>query len=71
MNMRISKMKNRTLVHETPEKTGAEGHHFTKETLRQKIEKEAYELYESRGRIHGLDLDDWLQAEKMVAEGGK
>jgi len=23
----------------------------------------AYEIYESRGRIDGADLDDWLQAE--------
>lgn len=28
------------------------------------IEKKAYELYEKRGRQHGLDWEDWLEAEK-------
>jgi Protein of unknown function (DUF2934) len=27
------------------------------------IQVRAYELYERRAREHGLDLDDWLQAE--------
>jgi Protein of unknown function (DUF2934) len=26
----------------------------------------AYELYEQRGREHGRDLDDWLQAEREL-----
>jgi hypothetical protein len=26
----------------------------------------AYELYEARGCIHGWDLDDWLDAERIV-----
>jgi hypothetical protein len=26
----------------------------------------AYELYEERGRTHGHDLDDWLQAEREL-----
>ncbi len=29
----------------------------------------AYELFESRGRVHGCDLDDWLNAEKIVLAG--
>jgi hypothetical protein len=28
------------------------------------IARRAYELYEARGREHGHDLDDWLQAER-------
>ena len=28
----------------------------------------AYELFEERGRTHGHDLDDWLQAESEVLE---
>lgn len=28
------------------------------------IARRAYELYEQRGRDHGHDLDDWLQAER-------
>ena len=31
--------------------------------LEERIRVRAYELYESRGREHGHDLDDWLQAE--------
>jgi hypothetical protein len=30
------------------------------------IERRAYELYESRGREDGRDLDDWLEAEREV-----
>jgi hypothetical protein len=26
----------------------------------------AYELFESKGCIHGCDLDDWLNAERIV-----
>ena len=35
-------------------------------TRHEMIEKKAYELYEKRGREHGKDLDDWLEAEKIV-----
>lgn len=27
----------------------------------------AYELYERRGRADGLDVDDWLKAEELIA----
>lgn len=27
------------------------------------VARRAYEIFESRGRIDGADLDDWLQAE--------
>ncbi len=30
------------------------------------VAKVAYELYEKRGKIHGHDLADWLQAEMIV-----
>ncbi len=30
------------------------------------VAKVAYELYEKRGRIHGHDMEDWLQAETIV-----
>ncbi|HXG31077.1 MAG TPA: DUF2934 domain-containing protein [Thermodesulfobacteriota bacterium] len=35
-------------------------------TLHEMIEKKAYEIYEKRGREHGRDLDDWLEAERIV-----
>lgn len=34
--------------------------------LRKQIERKAYELYEKRGWIHGLDVGDWLEAERLV-----
>jgi hypothetical protein len=36
------------------------------EKVREMIAKKAYELYEQRGREHGYDLYDWLEAEKFV-----
>ena len=35
-------------------------------SLREEIEKVAYELYVRRGMTHGVDLEDWLQAERLV-----
>lgn len=26
----------------------------------------AYELFERRGRMHGYDLEDWIEAERIV-----
>jgi NADPH-dependent 2,4-dienoyl-CoA reductase/sulfur reductase-like enzyme len=34
--------------------------------LREMVEKKAYEIYQKRGRGHGKNLDDWLEAEKIV-----
>lgn len=36
------------------------------DTLHEMIKKKAYEIYEKRGREHGKDLDDWLEAESIV-----
>ena len=36
------------------------------EVLRQRIAETAYELYHKRGESHGQDLDDWLEAERLV-----
>lgn len=36
------------------------------ELLRQRIDEKAHELYECRGCCHGRDLDDWLEAERLV-----
>jgi Protein of unknown function (DUF2934) len=32
------------------------------------IAERAYEIYESRGRVDGDDLDDWLQAERDLKQ---
>jgi hypothetical protein len=34
--------------------------------LYEMIEKKAYELYEERGGEHGKEMDDWLEAERIV-----
>ena len=34
--------------------------------LLQRIAEKAYELYECRGCCHGRDLEDWLEAERLV-----
>lgn len=45
-------------------------------SLRDEITKLAYELYEKKGRRHGCDFEDWLEAEIIVmlryqrSEGG-
>ena len=36
--------------------------------LNEEIAKVAYDLYEKRGKSNGNDLDDWVKAEKIVAE---
>jgi hypothetical protein len=32
----------------------------------EEIARRAYEIFEHRGRVHGYDLDDWLQAEREL-----
>lgn len=34
--------------------------------LHEEIAKLAYEIFEREGRVHGRDLDHWLQAERIV-----
>lgn len=37
-----------------------------RDDLNSEIAKIAYELHEKRGEKHGHDLQDWLEAEKIV-----
>ncbi len=37
--------------------------------IHQSIEKKAYELFEQRGYSHGNDVNDWLEAERIVNQG--
>jgi hypothetical protein len=37
-------------------------------SLHDEIAKVAHELYEKSGRIHGRDLDNWINAERIVME---
>lgn len=38
-------------------------------SMREMIEKRAYELFLERGGVHGYHMEDWLQAEKEIASG--
>jgi hypothetical protein len=37
-----------------------------KKNIYEEIARVAHDLYEKRGRAHGYDLHDWLDAEKIV-----
>jgi hypothetical protein len=39
-----------------------------KKGLHDEIARVAYELYKKRGMARGRDLEDWLEAEKIVME---
>ncbi|OGF51164.1 MAG: hypothetical protein A2044_06050 [Candidatus Firestonebacteria bacterium GWA2_43_8] len=39
---------------------------ISKEKLLKEIEKKAYDLFLKRKGEHGSDLNDWLEAEKIV-----
>jgi len=36
------------------------------QTIHERIAERAYELFQQRGQSHGSDLDDWLEAERIV-----
>ena len=35
---------------------------------KEEIRGRAYEVYEARGRRHGQDVDDWITAERELAQ---
>jgi hypothetical protein len=39
---------------------------FRDRALSERIAQKAYELYLKRGQIDGYDVQDWLEAEKLV-----
>lgn len=42
--------------------------HISLEEVRNRIATKAYELYQQYGCRDGRDLDDWLEAERIVAK---
>jgi hypothetical protein len=40
-----------------------------KQDQKERIKRTAYAIYEKRGYAHGYDLQDWLEAEKIVQNG--
>jgi len=41
---------------------------ISREEFMQLVHKKAYEIYEKRGCQSGNDLEDWLNAERLVKE---
>jgi len=39
--------------------------------LYEEIEMIAYEIWEKSGRVHGKDIDHWLEAERIVLARGE
>jgi len=44
-----------------------QGKQVTRTPTAEEIQLRAYEMYVGRGGIHGLDTDDWLQAERELS----
>jgi len=44
-----------------------QGKQVTRTPTAEEIQLRAYEIYVERGGIHGLDTDDWLQAERELS----
>lgn len=40
-----------------------------REEYARRVAIKAYELFERRGYRHGADVEDWLQAERLIQEG--
>ena len=53
---------------ETAELTALQNEPLSQPLLQERISLRAYQLFASRGYVHGLDLQDWLQAEQQVLQ---
>lgn len=40
-----------------------------KDEIERLIREQAYRLFEQRGYVDGADVDDWLEAERIVTKG--
>ncbi len=60
-NTKSSKQRAETSLRTTTGAVGNVPDHVT-------IMRRAYEIHVERGRLHGHDLDDWLQAEHEILE---
>ena len=58
----------RTMRKENPVQAEPAGASLVAETFRQRVAERAYELFLKSGQSQGHDLDDWLEAERLVAE---
>ncbi len=54
--------------HKTVQKPSSGGNQQHDEEFYAGVARKAYELFEQRGGEHGHDVDDWLEAERLVTE---
>ncbi|MEW6143518.1 MAG: DUF2934 domain-containing protein [Thermodesulfobacteriota bacterium] len=54
------------MAKETKPKTSRMRKKVDERSIRDIIERKAYEIFEQRGRQPGKELDDWLEAERIV-----
>lgn len=38
----------------------------TDDQLEEQVAEQAFQIFESRGRVHGFDKEDWFQAKSLV-----
>jgi hypothetical protein len=70
--MNVVKIKKTTVVARAKSAPSQEGkNNFFSDKMKEEIAKKAYELYASRGYSGNRDLDDWLEAEKIVSQERK
>jgi hypothetical protein len=53
----------------SPAETGRQSIHGSNEDYGDRVAQRAYELYLARGGADGQDFDDWLAAERELANG--
>ena len=54
--------------YKTVQKPSSGGNQQHDEPFYARVATKAYELFEQRGGEHGHDVDDWLEAERLVVE---
>lgn len=59
------------MAKKTTPKTAGRKRKADQKSPKEIIEKMAYEIYEQRGREPGKELDDWLEAEKIIKRKNK
>ncbi len=58
----------RTMKKENPVEARPAGVPLVAESFRRRVAERAYELFLKHGQTQGHDLDDWLEAERLVTE---
>ena len=63
----MAKSQNNDRVYRNiPVKVVSEFNVSADELRHRRIAEKAHEIYECRGYCHGRDLDDWLEAERLI-----